>query len=116
MGRVTMRKWLALSILAALSWPAMAAKSLSIEEFEQLLNKLQGKPDARVAGDLAEIELAERVSPQRLAKWEKSFPGDKTREVLVRLSDMAAFQNHRRPKRSNTRWPLSRKAARAMRR
>jgi len=88
-----MKKWLTLVILMGTTWPAMAAKSLPIEEFEQLLNKLSGKNDARVAQELAEIELTERVSPQRLAKWEKSLPGEKTREVLLRLADMAAFEN-----------------------
>jgi hypothetical protein len=88
-----MVKWAIVLLLAATAWPALAAKSLSVEQLEQLLAANQNKADAHVAAQLAEVELTERVSPERLAKWEKSFPGDKTREVLMRLADSAAFLN-----------------------
>jgi hypothetical protein len=86
-----MRRWLTLLLLAGMTLPALAAKSLSIEQLEQLLAANQGKPDAHVAQQLADVELTERVSPDRLAKWEKNFSGPKTRETLMRLADSAAF-------------------------
>jgi len=86
-----MRKWATLLFLAAFSCPAMASKSLPVEDVEQLLAKLQGKSDGRVAQELAEVELTERVSLIRLAKWEKNFDGSKSREELMRLADRAAF-------------------------
>ncbi len=52
----------------------MAAKTLSIEQMEQLLVKLHGKPDGKVAGELEDVELTERVSQARLARWESGFP------------------------------------------
>jgi hypothetical protein len=86
-----MRNWAILLLMAGMTWPAMAVKSLSIEQLEQLLAAQQGKADAHVAQQLADVDLIERVSPDRLAKWEKSFPGPKTREMLIRLTDAAAF-------------------------
>ena len=86
-----MRKWPALLLLAGMAWPAMAAKSVSVEQLDQILAANQGKADAHVAQQLADLELIERVGTERLAKWEKGFPGDKTREALLRLADMAAF-------------------------
>jgi VWFA-related protein len=70
-----------------------ADKTLSIEQMEQILVKLQGKPDGKVAGELESVQLAERVSPARLAQWETEFPGKRTREELVKLADMSAFLN-----------------------
>ncbi len=86
-----MRKWAALLLLAGTAWPAMAAKNLSVAELEQLLASNQGKADGHVAQQLSEVELTERLSPARLARWEKNFSGSKTHEQLLRLSDSAAF-------------------------
>ncbi len=71
----------------------MADKSLSIEQMEQILIKLQGKADGKVAGELEGVQLTERVSPARLAQWEAEFPGKRTREQLVKLADLSAFLN-----------------------
>ncbi|MGO8708155.1 MAG: hypothetical protein ACLQMG_10855 [Terracidiphilus sp.] len=92
-GWFAMVKWAAVLLLAGMAAPAMAAKSLSVEQLEQLLAANQNKADGHVAQVLADVELIERLSPERLARWEKSFPGDKTREVLIRLADKAAFLN-----------------------
>ncbi len=86
-----MRRCAILLLFAGFSFPAMASKSLPVEEFEELLAKLQNKPDARVAQELADVELTERVSLERLTQWEKSFPGAKSHEALMRLADSAAF-------------------------
>ena len=86
-----MRRGAALLLLVGFSSPLMAAKSLSVEECEQLLAKLQGKSDARAAQEVGEVELTERVSLDRLAKWEKEIPGAKSHEALIRLADSAAF-------------------------
>ena len=91
MGGLVMRRWAILLLLAGMALPALAAKSLSIEQLEQLLVANQGKSDTHVAQQLADVELTERVNPDRLAKWEKNFPGPKTRETLMRLADAAAF-------------------------
>lgn len=71
----------------------MADKTMSIEQMEQLLIKLHGKPDGKVAGELEDEQLTERVSPARLARWEADFPGKRTQEELMKLADMTAFLN-----------------------
>lgn len=86
-----MRKWVVLLLLAGWAWPAMAAKAVSVGQLEQLLDTLRGKSDGKVAQELSDLELTERVSPSRLAHWESEFPGGKSREALTKLADLAAF-------------------------
>jgi hypothetical protein len=88
-----MRNWFTLLLLLGIAWPAMAAKTMSVEQVEQLLVKLHGKPDGRVAGELEQVELTERVSMARLVRWETDFPGKRTQEALIGLADTAAFLN-----------------------
>jgi hypothetical protein len=86
-----MRKWALLLLFWGIAWPAMAAKSLSVDQVEQLLFKLQDKPDGKVAGALEDAQLTERVSGARLAHWKTEFPGKRSQEELMRLADMSAF-------------------------
>lgn len=87
------RKWLLLTLLMGAALPAMAAKIMSIDQMEQLLIKLHGKPDGKVAGELEDAQLTERVSPARLARWEAEFPGKRAQEELMKLADTSAFLN-----------------------
>ncbi len=86
-----MVKWATLLLFAGTALPAMAAKSLSVAELEQLLAANKGKSDGHIAQRLSEVELTERVSLARLARWEKNFNGRKTAEELMKLADSAAF-------------------------
>jgi len=88
-----MRKCAILLLLWGIAFPAMAAKIMSIDQMEQLLVKLHGKPDGKVAGELEDAQLTERVSPARLARWEAEFPGKRTQEELLKLADTSAFLN-----------------------
>ncbi len=88
-----MRKLVIILFFLGTAWPATADKALSIDQMEQLLTKLHGKPDGKVAGDLEDVQLAERVSPARLARWEAEFPGKHTQEELIKLADLSAFLN-----------------------
>jgi hypothetical protein len=88
------RLWLiavALLIVAGAARTAAAAKALSIEKMDELLAPLHGKPDGKVAGQLRDVQLTERVSAARLAQWEADFPGARTHEALMKLADMSAF-------------------------
>jgi hypothetical protein len=88
-----MRKWAVFLLLAVSAWPAMAAKTVTVGQLEDLLVRLHGKSDSKVADELSDLELTERMGPARLAKWEKDFPGSKTHEALIKLADLAAFLN-----------------------
>jgi len=87
-----MWKWALLLLLAGAAWPAMA-KTMSIEQVEQYLLKLHGQPDAKVAQEIGDVEITERVSTARLARWKTDLPGEHTREALMKLADETAFLN-----------------------
>ena len=86
-----MKKWALFLALACLAGSARAAKVLSVEQLEQWLAANRGKSDAHIAQQLSQMDLSERVSPVRLARWEKTVTGSKTREELMRLADSGAF-------------------------
>lgn len=87
------RKWLVLLLLLGMAWPAMAARVLSIAQMEQLLGKLEGKPDGKVSAELDDVQLTERVSLTRLTQWKAEFAGPRAREQLMKLADLSAFLN-----------------------
>src|ERR1700722_1893063 len=81
-GRCKMRRLALLLFLAATLPPAFAAKPVTLDLVDQLLIYAHGKPDAKVAEQLFELELTERVSPARLARWEAELPGPKSRQAM----------------------------------
>lgn len=85
------RTWAVLLLLAATTWQARAAKNVSVEELGRILFAEQGKSDQKVADRLSEVVLTERLTAVRLTRWEKQFPGSRTREALIKLSDEVAF-------------------------
>ena len=80
-----------LLLLAGAALPAFAAKRVTVAELEQLLAAAHGKTDGRVAAQLADLELTERVASATLARWEAALPGRHAREALVALADRSAF-------------------------
>ncbi len=86
-----MRKWAVLLLAAAMAVPARAAKTVSVQDLEDLLATLHGKPDGKVAQQLSELQVTERISFARLTRWEKDFSGERTREELARLAGVTAF-------------------------
>ena len=59
---------LSLLLLATLP-PAFAARQLTVAQFEQLLFADHGESDAKLADQFAGVELTERASAARLARW-----------------------------------------------
>lgn len=88
-----MRKWVVVWLLTVSAGPAMAAKSVTVGQVDQLLDALRGKSDGKVAQEVSDLELTERVSPTLLAHWENQFPGSKSHEALIKLADLTAFMN-----------------------
>ena len=86
-----MRKLILLGLLAAMVLPAGAAKRVTVDQLEQILNAFKGKPDAEVARHLSDLELTERFSSTRLSRWKDSLSGDKSRQVLIALADVSEF-------------------------
>lgn len=87
-----MRRFAFLLLLTAgLARPVLAAKPVSVSQLEQLLSDVRGQSDGNVAKRLYDLELTERASSTRLARWEAEFPGRRCHEVLTELADAAAF-------------------------
>ena len=77
-------------LLASLAW---AAKRVTVDQLEQILNASQGKPDAEVAWHLSDLELTERLSSTRLARLKASIPDEKVQAALVVLADASEFRD-----------------------
>jgi hypothetical protein len=86
-----MRKLTVLLLLAGTAPMAFAAKAVTPDQVDQLLTYAHGRPDAKVAEQLFELELTQRASSARLARWEAESPGPKSYQALVALADASAF-------------------------
>jgi VWFA-related protein len=86
-----MRKPVLVLLLASVALPACAAKRVTVEQLEQLLAADRGKPDAKIAQQLANLEITERLSTARLSRWEAALRGPESRRSLLILADLSAF-------------------------
>jgi hypothetical protein len=81
----------AILFLAGMCLPAFAAERVTVAQLEKTLRTAHGKPEARVAQRLSEMELTERLSTARLEYLKANVPGDKIRLALIALADTSAF-------------------------
>ena len=71
-----MRNLALLSLMAAMALPAFGAKRVTVEKLEQVLDKSSRTSDAKLAQQIYELELTERLSEGRLARLETDLPGE----------------------------------------
>jgi hypothetical protein len=88
-----MRRLVILLFLTGVAMPAIWAKRLTTDQLEKVLSSAHGKPDAKIAQQLVNLELSERLSAGKLARWEADLPGPESRQALVALADASAFLN-----------------------
>jgi hypothetical protein len=91
-----MRTFALAALLAALARPALAAdpapsKKVTVDELTQVLAADHGDADADVAHQLSTLELTERLSAARFARFKADLPGEKAQQALVILADRSAF-------------------------
>lgn len=86
-----MRKLAILLFVAGIALPAVAAKRVTVEQLEKVLAAAHGKPDAKVAQQLANLELTERLSATKLSRMDADLPGPDSRRSLMVLADVSAF-------------------------
>jgi hypothetical protein len=86
-----MRKLTILLLLTVTATPLFAAKLVTPDQVDQLLLYAHGKPDAKVAGQLFDLELVKRAGSARLARWQAEVPGPKSRQALIALADASVF-------------------------
>ena len=89
-----MRQILLLSVLllGGLA-PAFGLKPVTVAQLEEMLAGSHDQSDAKLASELTQCELTERVSDARLAHWEADFQGARTREALTELADASSFED-----------------------
>jgi hypothetical protein len=78
-------------LTACITAHAAPLKRVNVQEMERLLSAAQGQSDNKVAKLIASVELTERASAVRLAKWESEFPGHRCHEAFLLLADSSAF-------------------------
>jgi VWFA-related protein len=86
-----MRKLAILVFVAGIALPAFSAKRVTVEQLEKVLAAAHGKADAKVAQQLSDLELTERLSAARLSHAEPELPGPDSRRSLTVLADESAF-------------------------
>jgi hypothetical protein len=70
---------------------AWAARHVTVQQLDLLLDEYKGQSDGKVASQLLDLTLTERAASGHLAQWEKEFPGRRCHEVLVELVDASSF-------------------------
>ncbi len=88
-----MRKLALFLVLAGTAASAFAMKRVTVAQLEQEVTALQGKPDAKAARQLADLQLTERLSTARFTRLQAENLGPKVREALRIIADMSAFLN-----------------------
>jgi VWFA-related protein len=88
-----MRKLAVLLLLVTGASSCLAARNITVEQFEELLAGAGARQDAKIAQQLSELELTERLSTAKMAHLDSELPGAQSRQALVILADMAAFRN-----------------------
>ena len=73
--------------------PNPAARTVTVEQLEQVLSAAHDKQDAEVARELSDLTLTERLSSTRLLACLAGLRGGKARQALVALADASAFLN-----------------------
>jgi predicted house-cleaning NTP pyrophosphatase (Maf/HAM1 superfamily) len=91
-------KLLPVLLLAVFALPSIAVapkdagpQKMTVAQLEQALAAAQDMPDAEAAQHLAGMELTERLSAAKLARWQAALPGEKARQALLLLADQSAF-------------------------
>ena len=91
-----MRRWAILVLLVAIVLPAFAEKPVStqmvtVAQLEQMLAAAHGVRDGKLAQQIADMKLTERLSDASFARLETNLPGNKSHLALVALADESAF-------------------------
>jgi hypothetical protein len=91
-----MREVAILVVLAGIALPAFAHKPsvtqrVTVQQLEQALAGAHLGGDRRLAKQISDMKLSERLSADRLVRLEKNLRGSQAREALVALADESAF-------------------------
>jgi hypothetical protein len=86
-----MRKIPVALLLLAFSGSAFAQDTLSVDQFDTYLTRIQHLRDNEAAVLIARVTLKERASASDQARWQAEFKGEKARRALTAVEDIAEF-------------------------
>jgi VWFA-related protein len=69
--------------------PVPASRQLTVVQLEEMLARKWS--DRALAGELAGLEMTERINTPRLESWLKRMPGEHSRQALTAVADASAF-------------------------
>ena len=72
-------------------WSGDAKQHLALKDLQRMVAANMGKPDAKVARQLSDLELTESVRYVELESLKEKVPGPKSRSALIALADASAF-------------------------
>lgn len=82
-----------IEIASSLNGPESIRAKRQGKIIELSLATFKNKSEANVLLELAGVELTERMSTQRLQRWESAMPGEQSRKTLIALADASSFLN-----------------------
>lgn len=80
-------------LLMASALPCSATKFVTVEQLEQIVSASHHEADSKVAAELVDLFLIERLSTVRLLRDEAGLPGPLSRQALTAVADISAFLN-----------------------
>jgi VWFA-related protein len=86
-----MRRLALLLFLLGIATPAVAVKRVTVDQLQQILAGMHGKRDDDAARQLSNLELAERLSTDKLALWQAELPGPEAQLSLTNLARESVF-------------------------
>jgi len=86
-----MRRLALLLFLLGIATPGVAVKRVTVDQLQQILAGMHGKRDDDAARQLSNLELAERLSTDKLALWQADLPGPEAQLSLSNLARESVF-------------------------
>ncbi len=91
-----MRKWAVAVMLAGIAAPLSAGRpsvthEVTVDELAQILAHVRHRWDGRLAKQISDMKLTQRLSAFRLARLEAQLPGAQSKEALLAIADESAF-------------------------
>ncbi|HZC59217.1 MAG TPA: VWA domain-containing protein [Chthoniobacterales bacterium] len=71
--------------------PNPTVRRVTVEELNQLLSQAHGREDDKLAEELSELELTERLSFVKLSGWTAKLRNKNVRQALIAVADASAF-------------------------
>jgi hypothetical protein len=91
-----MRKWAILLVLASVVWPALPqtaaiTQRVTVAQLEQVIAKAHGRWNWRLAKQISDMKLTERLSADRLIRLDKELRNARARQALMAVADESVF-------------------------